>query len=332
MEAKVFRQKLKPWVLPLAMIFGALFHSAIDALQFLVPYLIFTMLFITFCRIRPSELRLTKMIWRLLAVQILFPIALFAVLRPLGLPVAQAAFVCLFCPTATAAPVVTGMLGGSIAKVAAYSIASNLCVAVLAPFLFVWVGAGQAEMSFFAEFAAIALKVAPLILLPLLSAFALYFFARPVHDAVDRYQGVSFYLWAVSLLLVVGKSVSFILREPVSMFPVMLSIALLAGVLCVFQFYCGRRIGKSCGDCRNRRPPGERRLCRRGQTGEGSTAAQEILSPAHCAFHRKEYWSGTECQMRLDGRYERESMPIPIKHHIIPILPHRSAEKIGAKA
>lgn len=248
MEAKVFRQKLKPWVLPLAMIFGALFHSAIDALQFLVPYLIFTMLFITFCRIRPSELRLTKMIWRLLAVQILFPIALFAVLRPLGLPVAQAAFICLFCPTATAAPVVTGMLGGSIAKVAAYSIASNLCVAVLAPFLFVWVGAGQAEMSFFAEFAAIALKVAPLILLPLLSAFALYFFARPVHDAVDRYQGVSFYLWAVSLLLVVGKSVSFILREPVSMFPVMLSIALLAGVLCVFQFYCGRRIGKSCGD------------------------------------------------------------------------------------
>ena len=94
MEAKEFRQKLKPWVLPIAMVFGALFHSAIDAMQFLVPYLIFTMLFITFCRIRPSELRLTKMIWSLLAVQILGSIVLFAALRPLGLPFAQAAFIC----------------------------------------------------------------------------------------------------------------------------------------------------------------------------------------------------------------------------------------------
>ena len=248
MEAKEFRQKLKPWVLPIAMVFGALFHSAIDAMQFLVPYLIFTMLFITFCRIRPSELRLTKMIWSLLAVQILGSIVLFAALRPLGLPFAQAAFICVFCPTATAAPVVTGMLGGSIARVAAYSIASNMTVALTAPFLFVWVGESQVDMSFAEEFTTIALKVAPLIVLPLLCAFSLYFFARPLHDTVDRYQGVSFYLWAVSLLLVVGKSVSFILREPASMLPMIVSIAIAAAILCVLQFYIGRRIGRVCGD------------------------------------------------------------------------------------
>lgn len=248
MEAKEFRQKLKPWILPMAMVFGALFHSAIDAMQFLVPYLIFTMLFITFCRIRPSELRLTRMIWSLLVVQIFGSIVLFAALRPLGLPFAQAAFICVFCPTATAAPVVTGMLGGSVARVAAYSIASNLTVAVSAPFLFVWVGESQADLSFLAEFSTIAYKVAPLILLPLLCAFLLYFFARPLHDAVDRYQGVSFYLWAVSLLLVVGKSVSFILREPASMLPLIISITVVAGVLCVLQFYIGRRIGRACGD------------------------------------------------------------------------------------
>lgn len=248
MEAKEFRQKLKPWVLPVAMVFGALFHSAVDALQFLVPYLIFTMLFITFCRIRPSELRLTKVIWLLLAVQILGSIVLFAALRPLGLPFAQAAFICVFCPTATAAPVVTGMLGGSIARVAAYSIASNMTVALTAPFLFVWVGESQAEMSFVDEFSTIAFKVAPMIVVPLLCAFSLYFFARPLHDAVDRYQGVSFYLWAVSLLLVVGKSVSFILLEPESMLPVIVSIAVAAGILCMLQFYVGRRVGGASGD------------------------------------------------------------------------------------
>lgn len=248
MNSKIFRQKLKPWVLPLAMVFGVLFHNAIDALQVMVPYLIFTMLFITFCRIRPSDLRLTSMIWRLLAVQTVGSVVLFAVLRPFNLPFAQAAFICVFCPTATAAPVVTGMLGGSIARVAAYSIVSNLTVAVSAPFLFVWVGGSDAGMPFFEEFTLIAMKVAPMILLPLLCAFALYYFARPLHDAVDRYQGVSFYLWAVSLLLVVGKSVSFILQEPASKVPLMLAIAAAAGCLCVMQFISGRKIGRACGD------------------------------------------------------------------------------------
>ena len=49
MNITLFRQNLKPWMLPLAMLCGVLFHEAIDAVQFLAPYLIFTMLLITFC-------------------------------------------------------------------------------------------------------------------------------------------------------------------------------------------------------------------------------------------------------------------------------------------
>lgn len=242
------KQKIKPWVLPFAMIFGALFHNLLNELQFLVPYLIFTMLLITFCRIRPSEIRISGMIWKLLAVQVFGATAAFAALRPLDLTFAQAAFICLFCPTATAAPVVTGMLGGSIARVATYSIISNLTVAVAAPFLFVWTGHVSGDISFLDEFLTIASKVAPMILLPLITAFILYYFARPVHTAIDRHQGISFYLWAVSLLLVVGKSVSFILSEPVSAVPLMLAMAVAAGIICVFQFRIGRRIGALDGD------------------------------------------------------------------------------------
>ena len=43
-----------------------------------------------------------------------------------------------YCP---AAPVITGMLGGSIERVATYSLASNIAVALLAPPVFTLIGA-----------------------------------------------------------------------------------------------------------------------------------------------------------------------------------------------
>lgn len=247
MKAAIVRQRIKPWVLPFAMVVGALFHSWIDALQWTVPYFIFCMLFITFCRVRPSELRITRMMWYLVAVQLVGSVAVFLLLRPFGLPLAQGVFICVLCPTATAAPVVTGMLGGSIAVVATYSIISNLCVALVAPALFVWVG-NMPDVSFLSEFCLIGSKVAPLIVFPLLAAFLLYFFARPVHDAVDKAQGVSFYLWAISLIIVVGRAVSFILSEPAGAVPMMTAIALLAALVCIIQFVIGRKVGARCGD------------------------------------------------------------------------------------
>ena len=126
MKVAEFQRKLKPWMLPIAMVTGAFFHEAIATVQWLVPYLIFTMLFMTFCRIRPTELKPSPMILSLLAVQLFGSACLFILLKPLNLPLAQSAFICVLCPTATAAPVVTGMLGGNIARVATYSIASNI--------------------------------------------------------------------------------------------------------------------------------------------------------------------------------------------------------------
>ena len=235
-------------MLPLAMLCGLLFHPWLDAVAWVVPYLIFTMLTITFCRVRPRQFELSTMLWIMLAIQLAGSAVVFLVLRPFSLDVAQAIFICVLCPTATAAPVVTGMLGGSVPRVAAYSVLCNLAVALLAPLLFVWVGEGAAAMSFADEFKSVALQVAPLIVLPLALAFGLYFFAPKVHSAIGSVQGVSFYLWAVSLVVVVGRAVAFILAEPAAAIPEMIVIALGAGVVCVLQFAAGRRIGRRYGD------------------------------------------------------------------------------------
>ncbi len=248
MNAREFQRRAKPWVLPLAMLCGLLFHPWLEAVAWVVPYLIFTMLTITFCRVRPRQFELSTMLWIMLAIQLAGSAVVFLVLRPFSLDVAQAIFICVLCPTATAAPVVTGMLGGSVPRVAAYSVLCNLTVALLAPLLFVWVGEGAAAMSFADEFKSVALQVAPLIVLPLALAFGLYFFAPKVHSAIGSVQGVSFYLWAVSLVVVVGRAVAFILAEPAAAIPEMIVIALGAGVVCVLQFAAGRRIGRRYGD------------------------------------------------------------------------------------
>lgn len=248
MNAREFQRRAKPWVLPLAMLCGLLFHPWLEAVAWVVPYLIFTMLTITFCRVRPRQFELSTMLWIMLAIQLAGSAVVFLVLRPFSLDVAQAIFICVLCPTATAAPVVTGMLGGSVPRVAAYSVLCNLAVALLAPLLFVWVGGGAAAMSFADEFKSVALQVAPLIVLPLALAFGLYFFAPKVHSAIGSVQGVSFYLWAVSLVVVVGRAVAFILAEPAAAIPEMIVIALGAGVVCVLQFAAGRRIGRRYGD------------------------------------------------------------------------------------
>ncbi len=246
MSIESIKQRLKPWMLPIAMVIGLIFHEPINALQFLVPYLIFTMLLITFCRVRPADLCFDKMVWRLMAVQMFGSVGLFFCLQPFNLPFAQAMMICVLCPTACAAPVVTGMLGGSIGRVASYSIVSNLLAAVLAPFMFVI--AGDAEIDFWQEFGRIVSHVAPMIVLPLALAWFMYYFAPRAHKVVVGAQKLTYYMWAFSLTLVVGKSVSFIISEPASAIGLMVGMAVGAFFLCLSQFWIGRRVGASVGD------------------------------------------------------------------------------------
>ena len=224
-----------------------MFHDFIDSVQFLAPYLIFTMLFITFCRVRPEEFRVTALSWGLIAVQILGAIGLYFAILPYSEDVAQGTFICVFCPTATAAPVITGMLGGSVPRVATYSIISNLCVAILAPIIFTLMGSG-AEISFFSTLLTISSKVIPLIIAPLVLALVILRVAPKIHRAVAQKQAVSFYIWAVSLFIVVGRAVSFVMQEPPEAVPEMIVLALFSGAVCCAQFWIGRKIGRRCGD------------------------------------------------------------------------------------
>lgn len=246
MKVGAIRRRVKPLMMPIAILAGIFFHREIDAVAFLAPALIFVMLLITFSRIRLSEVRLDRMTWLLLAVQLPVSLLAYLAVRPFSEVAAQGMFICIFCPTATAAPVITQMLGGSLARLVSFSLVSNATVALTAPWIFAAMGSGDVDV--LTSMLSIARHVVPLILAPLALAVLLERTVPRVHAALSEKQAISFYLWSISLIIVVGRAVSFVMAEPVETIPLMATLSFLALVACAVQFAIGRRIGRACGD------------------------------------------------------------------------------------
>lgn len=243
----MLRRRIKPLILPLAILGGILFHDFIRTIAFLAPYLLFLMLLITYCKVSFKEFKIDRLSWSLLAMQIIGSISIYFLLLPFDSIIAQATFMCIFCPTATAAPVITSMLEGSIARVATFSIMSNLSVAILAPILFSIMG-NTSQFDFFVQFTAIGSRVVPLLALPLIIAFLLRRFIPRASSALASRQSLSFYLWAIGLFIVVGRAVTFVMEEPSDKIPHIVIIAILSCTACCLQFYFGRKIGAKNGD------------------------------------------------------------------------------------
>lgn len=238
-------------MLPIAIALGIIFHKIAGRLTPLSPILIFIMLFITFCRINMREIRITRLSLYLILIQILGAMGVYFLISPINNILAQGLMICIYCPTATAAPVITGMLGGSIPKLVTYSLVSNMAVAVTAPFLLPIIGEGVSHLTYeemLATFQRIALQVVPLIIAPLILALIVKAAWPKAHNVIANHQSLSFYTWAVSLLIVVGSAVSFVMSEPWERVPDMILLALSSGIACCLLFYSGRKIGNICGD------------------------------------------------------------------------------------
>lgn len=242
------RQTLKDWMMPIAMAGGVVFYRWMDLLSFLSPYLIFCMLTITYCRLEIRDLRFGRMQWCLLGVQMSLAGLAYLATLPFGSVAASGVFICVFVPTATAAPVITGMLGGSIEKVAAYSLLCNLAVAAGGPAILAVIGA-HPDMTFLHSFGLICASVIPLLLLPIAAAFLLRYTWRKAHDLLAQSQSTSFYMWAVALFIVVGSSVSFIIRNfRLEKMPVIVTLIVGSLIVCLLQFWLGRKVGARFGD------------------------------------------------------------------------------------
>ena len=114
----------------------------VSLVAFLTPLLIFSQLLLTFCKVEVHELETQIVVMDGYCCSRRFLCLIVAVLlvccpmEEVYREVFEGAMVCLICPTATAAAVITGKLGGSASSLTTYTLLSNLLAAVAVPLVF----------------------------------------------------------------------------------------------------------------------------------------------------------------------------------------------------
>ena len=201
---------LKNWTLPLAMFAGAIGYFLLAnvtilepakpfvnwLIAVLTPFLIFAQLLLTFCKIEPKEL-LPKAwhVW-LLSIQavssgIIALLLIFCPMEEAYRDIFEGAMVCLICPTATAAAVITGKLGGSASTLTTYTLLSNVLAAIAVPLVFPLVEP-HADITFVVAFLKILSKVFPLLLAPFLLHCCFVIISRLYIDCCRNIMGSLF--------------------------------------------------------------------------------------------------------------------------------------------
>jgi len=240
-------KKIKPYMMPIAITVGAIFYKFFDTLSYLTPYLIFVMLFLTYCNLKLNQMRLSRLHLWLILIQMLGSLGVYLLLAPVNITIAQGAMICVLAPTGTAAPVITGMLKGNVASLTAYSLISNMCVALAAPVIFSLVGSYQ-NLPFLDSFLAISQRIIVLLFFPFGLAMLLQKFIPSIATKIGSFSGLSFYLWSLALCIVTGRTVVFILKQDGSSHLIEVLVALVALLMCIVQFVVGRGIGKRYDD------------------------------------------------------------------------------------
>ncbi len=240
-------KKLKPYMMPISIMIGAFFYIFFNKLAFLTPYLIFAMLFLTYCNLELKNMRLSRLHLWLILIQVFGSVAVFYALSPFNITLAQGAMICVLVPTGTAAPVITGMLKGDVGSLTTYSLMSNICVALAAPVIFSFVGSYQ-NLPFIESFLTIAQRVFVLLFLPLALAVIVIKFTPKISHKIGSYSSLSFYMWSLALCVVTGRTMVFILKQDGASHWIEILVAIGALVMCVSQFVIGRFIGSKYDD------------------------------------------------------------------------------------
>ena len=259
------------------MLIGALCYQWLLPLKPILPWLIFFMLFFTFCKVNPLDLRLHKWHWVVLVTQIVFSLVAYAGMIYLtnDSVLAQGLLMCFIMPTATAAPIIAGKMGGSIQNLTTFTLLSNFATAIIVPATFPLIYPA-ADMSFWPAFLLILSRIAPLLLGPFFSAWLLrigynYYHRRKSLSAsetrglsVKRSFSVSglsgaagqkefelptkaapipFYLWVASIVVLSSVVTETVVSSYASLLSTMLWLLLGSFIACLLQFGLGKLIG-----------------------------------------------------------------------------------------
>ena len=274
---------LKDWTLPVSIAVGTVSYltfnyvPALDeagdwlgsVFDVLFPISVFMTLFVTFCKVDFHEMRphcwhAGILVAQLLLITVTVALAwssdnsqlltLNSKLSTLNSQLStlnsklfyEALLTCIIGPSASAAPVVVGKLGGNISTMTTYTLISSLASALLIPLVFPMLEPA-AGITFMEAFLIILEKVSYVLLLPLVLGWMMQHYLKRLCAWIVSMPDLSFYCWAFSLSITTGITVKNIVHSTA---PIMLLglIAVATFVLCWIQFGIGRGIGRLLGE------------------------------------------------------------------------------------
>ena len=213
----------------------------------LMPVVLFSLLYVTFCKIEIKEMKpktwhfILQLIRTTLALMMVVLIFEFGDNYGVKL-ILEGAFICFICPTAAAVAVVTEKLGGSIGSLTTYTVIANIFTMVIIPSLFPMVEKG-ADVSFLYMSAMVFRNVTTVLVVPLLLALLSRKFLPKWVDKVKSVKDLGFYMWCFNLTILMGETVRNILHAEVSGW--ILALLLIVPLfVCLIQFAIGKAVGR----------------------------------------------------------------------------------------
>lgn len=237
-------KSLKNFALPIAMLVGITAWPILAPLSFLIPYLIFLMLFFTFLKISPRDMHFSPLHLWLALIQLVLAVGGFFAFKLLDPIVAEGVMICFICPAATASSVIIGMLGGNIAFGATYVLLSHMGVAVFAPLLFSSLSTANADVPFWESVTHIFVGVLPLVFSPLLLAWLIRYTSSKLHQRLLQIPQMAFWLWVISLSIILAKTTGYVIEQGTGNIGLELLLAAGGLMACGVQFALGKWLSR----------------------------------------------------------------------------------------
>ena len=216
----------------------------------IMPVVLFTILYVTFCKIQIKEMKPRTWHFILQGIRIAlsgFFVWLITLTSDADVKLLlEGMFICIICPTAAAAPVVTEKLGGSIGSLTIYTIIANVVTSVIIPLFFPMVEK-SADIEFFAAVLMVLKNVTVVLVVPLVLALTSRKVIPSFTSWLAKKKDLGFYLWCVNLAIVSGVTMRNILLSTVSGHTLVLLIILPLFVTTAL-FAIGKAVGRPFGD------------------------------------------------------------------------------------
>lgn len=229
---------MKTILLLCAISFGILFPYGHEY-TFLIRYFLMLMLFFSFLDIRIEKEIIRRSHFIITATIILTSVAVYFLLKPFSVVLAQTAFITAIAPTAIAAPVIISLKKKNVEYVTFSLLFNNIVIALIIPFLLPALMHNNSEISIVQVLVPVIITLS----IPFLTAQFLKSVFPKTWKVFIGWKDSSFYILILNIYIATSEASYYIRTELTGDIEIVFYIALTSLGLCVLFFLLGWVIG-----------------------------------------------------------------------------------------